>query len=292
MLMTRLFCLSVLIAASLPVILHAEDAPVPAAAVASLAVSPESPLRIDIAPGLYLRQIGADAFVVCHEFPMLCNSVLVRMRDGTLVFAGTTGSAEAQNLVLEWAHARYGDFKAVAIDTGYHFDNLGGNKAFIDAGITVHGSDLTVQLLAAQCEARRQQMLGYISDHDSPVYKAHLTATYYPPDHVFHAQDGLTLDFGGEAVQVIHPGPTQAPDKVVVYFPSRRLLFGGCMILGGDRTGNVLEADMENWPRAVRALLALPVDVVVPGHWTRLDPGLVQNTINVLEAAQGKSPAK
>jgi metallo-beta-lactamase class B len=53
------------------------------------------------------------------------------------------------------------------------------------------------------------------------------------------------------------------------------------MILGGD-LGNTADADMAAWPDAIRQLLPLPVDVVVPGHGDRLDPGLVQHTLDVL----------
>jgi hypothetical protein len=54
------------------------------------------------------------------------------------------------------------------------------------------------------------------------------------------------------------------------------------MILAGDRTGNIAEADLARWPEAIRSLQSLPVAVVVPAHGERLDPGLLQHTIDVL----------
>jgi hypothetical protein len=92
----------------------------------------------------------------------------------------------------------------------------------------------------------------------------------------------LTLSFGNEEVRVIFPGPSQAPDKLAVYFPARKLLFGSCMILSGDAVGNTADADMAAWPTAIRKLQGLPVDVVVPGHGDRLDAGLIQHTLEVL----------
>lgn len=62
----------------------------------------------------------------------------------------------------------------------------------------------------------------------------------------------------------------------------RKLLFGSCMILSGDAVGNTADADMAAWPIAIRKLQGLPVDVVVPGHGDRLDPGLIQHTLDVL----------
>ncbi len=221
--------------------------------------------EIQVAPDLRLRQIGEGAYVVTSTFrwegtPLDANSVLVEMADGTHVLAGTPWTPEATGLLLDWLRDQSGGSlpAMVAIDTGYHVDNLGGNAALLQAGIPVYGSDLTVSLL----EERGDPGL-------------------VPPDHVFPIDEGLSLTFGGEPVRAIYPGPSQAPDKLAVYFPERRLLFGSCMILGGD-LGNTADADMAAWPDAIRQLLPLPADVVVPGHGDRLDPGLVQHTLDVL----------
>lgn len=85
---------------------------------------------------------------------------------------------------------------------------------------------------------------------------------------------------------MLYPGPTQAPDKVAVYFPERKLFFGGCMIVGADRLGNIVEADLRHWPLALEQLRSrCPVEVVVPGHSARLDPTLIAHTIDLLRAA-------
>ena len=246
------------------------------------AVFPEPSRRIDLSSELFLRQIGDGVYVITNTFPWAANSVLVEMSDGTLVLAGTPYTPEATSLVLDWVKKQYGKHKMIAIDTGYHVDNMGGNQALIEAGIPVYGSDMTARLILERGEANRQSMLAAIGDPRSPAYKAELEMQYLPPDHVFPIADGLTLTYGGEELQVIYPGPSQAPDKVAVYFPEHKLLFGSCMIVGLDRLGNTADADMKNWPDAVRILQQYPVDVVVPGHGERLDPGLIQHTLDLL----------
>jgi glyoxylase-like metal-dependent hydrolase (beta-lactamase superfamily II) len=77
-------------------------------------------------------------------------------------------------------------------------------------------------------------------------------------------------------------GRDQAPDKVVVYFPSKRILFGGCMVVGRERLGNVAEADREQWSQALHKLARFDATIVVPGHGDRTDPGLLQHTIDLL----------
>lgn len=254
----------------------------PASVEATRIVSPDAAHSIELAPDLDLRRIGPGAYVIAHRFPFLCNSVLVEMPDGTLVFGGTPCTPEATQQVLDWAAREFGPRRTVAIDSGYHVDNLGGNQAFLDAGIPVHGSDLTVRLLAERGEKTRGVVLGFIADKQSHEYATHAALKFVPPDHVFPIAQGLTLTFGGEEVRVIYPGPTQAPDKVAVYFPGRKLLYGSCMILAGDRPGNIAEADLARWPDAIRSLQSLPVTVVVSAHGERLDPGLLQHTIDLL----------
>jgi metallo-beta-lactamase class B len=131
-----------------------------------------------------------------------------------------------------------------------------------------------------------------IANPASPAHAAHANIPYLPPDHTFPIAQGLVLTFGSEQVHVIYPGPSQAPDKVAIYFPSRQILYGGCMVLAGEKPGNIADADLTTWPQAIRALTKLRVSVVIPGHGDRLDPGLLQHTIDVLEkGAKGEMRA-
>jgi len=67
------------------------------------------------------------------------------------------------------------------------------------------------------------------------------------------------------------------------------LVFVAC--ISGNKVGNIADADLESWPRAVRILAELPATVVIPGHGDRLDPNLIQNTLDVLTRATGTAKA-
>jgi metallo-beta-lactamase class B len=256
------------------------------AATAQAAPStPGSFVRIDLSEELYLRQIRKDAFVVTHVFPWPANSLIVEMANSDLVLVGSPYTPEATNEVLAWMTEHFGKRKIIAINTGYHVDNLGGNQALIEHGITVYGSDLTAQLLKERGEQTRQALLGMLKGTaNERYYKAHTEISYVAPTQLFPIAQGLKLTFGNEALEVYYPGPSQAPDKVVVYFPGKKILFGGCMILGGDQVGNTLDADLKNWPVAVRKLEQFDMEIVVPGHGDRLDAGLIEHTIALLVA--------
>jgi metallo-beta-lactamase class B len=241
--------------------------------------------RIPLGEGLYLRTIREGVHVVTHDFPWPANSLIVEMENDELVLAGTPYTPEAMQAVLDWIADRFGGRNITAINPGYHVDNLGGNSALIAAGIPVYGSDLTVRMLEERGEQTRQFLLDMLTDPADARYRTtHAALPYAPPDHLFSAEEGLTLSFGREQVEVIWPGPTQAPDKMAIYFPGKLVLFGSCMVLAGEKPGNISEADPENWPQAIEQLKQYDAAFVVPGHGVRLDPGLLDHTIELLKA--------
>jgi metallo-beta-lactamase class B len=252
-------------------------------AVPSTTDIPAAFAHIVLSEELYLRQIRKDVFVATHVFPWPANSLIVEMANSDLVLVGTPYTPAAMTEVLAWMAEHFGKRKIVAINTGYHVDNLGGNSILIEQGIPVYGSDLTAQLLRERGEQTRQVILEMLKGAaNERYYKTHAEIPYVAPTQLFPIAQGLTLSFGDEQVEIYYPGPSQAPDKVVVYFPSKRVLFGSCMILGGDQVGNTSDADLENWPEAVRKLKQFDAEVVVPGHGDRLDAALIEHTIALL----------
>jgi len=246
----------------------------------SVTVEPE---RIAIAPDLFARQIRDDVIVFTHEFPWAANSMLVVITDDAMVLVDTPYTPEATGTLVAWAREHFGQRDLVAINTGFHVDNLGGNAALIEQGIPVYGSDATVDLLAERGEKTRATLLGWLrGPANRRFYEAHAAIPYVPPDHVFSLEDGLELAFDGATVAVYFPGASHTRDNVVVYFPAQRVLFGGCMILAGDSAGNTADADMDAWPDSVRRLKQFECDVLVPGHGDRYDPGLLDHTLALL----------
>jgi metallo-beta-lactamase class B len=243
---------------------------------------PDYPAQ-EIAADLTVREIRPGFFVATHSFPWPHNSLLVEMESSDLVLVDTPYTPDATQALVEWARARFGKRKILAINTGFHYDNLGGNSYLISEGIPVYGSDAIAGLLAQRGEALRAMTLDWLKDPaDKRYYDAHAVLPYVPPDHTFPLGSGLELRFGGESLQVHFPGPSHTPDNVVVYFPARRILFGGCMILAGDAVGNTSDADLAAWPVSVAKLTKFEFTLLIPGHGDRMDPGLLEHTIELL----------
>jgi metallo-beta-lactamase class B len=263
-----------------------EPTPAPTSIPATVKLASPAPdvyERFDLGEDLYLRQIQKGVYIITHEFPWAANSMVVEMADSTLVLVDTPYTPEATKAALDWIQERLGRRRVVAINTGFHHDNLGGNSYLIEVGIPIYGSDLTAELLEERGDQMRAQTLDWLKKPEyARYYGVHEALPYVPPNHLFPIEEGLELQFGDEAVQVYYPGPSHSPDNVVVYFPRKKILFGGCMIIGWDDVGNTTDADLEAWPNSVSKLSRFDFDVLVPGHGQRLDPGLLEHTIELL----------
>jgi glyoxylase-like metal-dependent hydrolase (beta-lactamase superfamily II) len=246
--------------------------------------------EVALSQDLILRNIDDGVIEVVHSFPWAANSLLVQMPDGTFVWAGSTYTPEAAQLVLRWLDEYYANYTIVGIVTGYHVDNLGGSAALIERGYKVYGSDLTVDLLAEKGEETRDYLIDLLKESNQSFYADYYKEIpYLAPTHVFPVDDGISLQFGGETVTVYYPGPTQAKDKLVVYFPEKKILFGSCMVLGGDEVGNMQEANVISWQQAILRLKQFDADLVIPGHGDRTDPGLIDHTFKLLENYTGNA---
>ena len=248
-------------------------------------LSAQSPVApVASGPDIEIRKLPGGEYVVTHAFPWPGNSMLVPVGEKHLVMVDTPYTPEAAEWVLDWIEETLGEREIVEINTGFHFDNLGGNGPLIARGIPVIGSDRTVDMIAERGEESRRLFLGWLgAPKDRRFRERYLTLEYVPPTDIFPMEEGRTVVVGGEEIRIIFPGETHSPDNVVVYFPERELLFGGCMILAGDRVGNTADANMDTWAGAVASLETLPCRTVVPGHGLCFDPGLIRHTVELVK---------
>jgi glyoxylase-like metal-dependent hydrolase (beta-lactamase superfamily II) len=258
------FCLSLLMAGVLPAL--------PVEAVQS-SVSVTRALRHwNPSEELAINEVAEGVFVANHKTPIPSNSLIVFGRDGSCLLVDTPWTPDATETLLGWVEDSMGaPPPTMAVTTHFHLDRLGGNSVLAKRGIPVYGGDLSVALLKEKGEAYVQGGM------DVPVV---------PPDHVFPAAEGLTLELDGEPVVVWYPGPGHTKDNLVVYLPKRRVLFGGCLVKSLEATdlGYTKDADLAHWADSLAKLRARFPEalVVVPGHGRSGGFGLIEHTLELL----------
>lgn len=194
------------------------------------------PVRIN--SELAVRQIAQDTFVVTHEPAFDSNILVVRLADGTVVLCSSPFDTHATRIMLRWIRDVFAPGRMLAINTHFHPDGTAGNEAYAEAGVETYATDLTQRLLA---ERGAQVRDGAAAALENPALASRVRGTrIVPAARTIKAADGVIFTTGGEAVHVIYPGPAHSPDNVVVHFPARGILFGGCMIKTGGAIGNTV----------------------------------------------------
>lgn len=115
-------------------------------------------------------------------------------------------------------------------------------------------------------------------DGDGSLSPAEFFAETVPPSVVY--DNRMSLPFGGERVQIIHPGLNHGNDMSVVYFPREKLVFAVDFIADalvrdsllslpsacGPFDGHPLQA----WIDSYKAVEAIDFDILTTGHGTPL----------------------
>jgi metallo-beta-lactamase class B len=124
----------------------------------------------------------------------------------------------------------------------WHSDCIGGLQYLIDQKIESYANQMTIDI------ARSKGL---------PV-----PATGF--------RDSLELQLGDKLIQCYYPGPAHSLDNIVVWIPSEKILFAGCMVksLDAKNLGNIADGDLASYPKTIDKLIKKYPDAktVVPGH--------------------------
>ena len=229
-------------------------------ASAALAEAPAEPpeLRvtlIELAAGVYMLP-GAPGEVDAGNLGRIGNAGFIVGDSG--VMAIDTGTSYRHGVALLAAIRRVTDKPVrLALITHTRQEFLFGASAYREQGIPVHMHRQAANLMRSRCEhclKTLRQQLGEDAMQGSAMFK---------PDQEF--DDSRTIDVIGRQVQVLYFGHSSGPgDVAVLDLPSGVLFAGG--LLDHLRIPDVQDSQLDGWARALKALRALPIKAVVPGH--------------------------
>ncbi|MHC1732392.1 MAG: subclass B1 metallo-beta-lactamase [Bacteroidales bacterium] len=131
--------------------------------------------------------------------------------------------------------------------------------------------------------------LGYLKSRNIRSYANELTFTLARekglpvPDRGF--RDSLTLKIGGKYIHCYFPGAAHSTDNIVVWIPSEKILFPGCIIKSIDsrNLGNTADGDLSEYPKTVEWIIRKFDDAVtvIPGHGSYGGPELLTHTLSL-----------
>lgn len=103
------------------------------------------------------------------------------------------------------------------------------------------------------------------------------------PDHGF--SDSIILNLGRKEIRCYFPGAAHSTDNIVVWIPSEKILFPGCICKSADarNLGNMADGDMVSYPGTVEWIIRKFPDAktVIPGHGAYGGTELLTHTLSL-----------
>lgn len=168
------------------------------------------------------------------------NGMVVVNSGEAIVFDTPTSNAVSEELI-NWLATDIGAQVKAIVVTHFHSDCLGGLKEFHWQGIPSYANNTTIGLAESSNETLPQN--GF--------------------------DNFLELKVGKKKIQSEFMGEGHTVDNIIGYFPSEKVLFGGCLIKGnGAMKGYLGDANIYEWSNSVRSIKAKynKAKVIIPGH--------------------------
>jgi metallo-beta-lactamase class B len=104
--------------------------------------------------------------------------------------------------------------------------------------------------------------------------------------------DSLTFDFYGEQIDCRFFGAGHSFDNITVWIPSKKILFGGCLIksINSKGLGNLSDAVVADWDTTIEKVIKKypEIKTVIPGHGDYGGSELLLHTIELVEKERNK----
>jgi len=185
------------------------------------------------------------------------NAGIVIGRDGVLVIDTLISAKEGQRFIADIRKVTDKPIKYV-VDTHYHLDHAFGNAEFAKLGATIISQVNDRKNLAEQGEGtiKNAKNYGLTADDMAGTTIALPTLTF---------TDRMTIDLGGETVELIYVAPSHTSGSILVHLPRHKLLFSGDVIFT-DFHPYQAEGNLDGWIKTLDFILAMDVTAIVPGH--------------------------
>lgn len=207
-----------------------------------------------IADNVY-SYVGQKDASPTHSFA--ANAGIVIGRDGILVVDTLISAKEAQRFLADIRKISDKPIKYV-VNTHTHLDHAFGNGVFAKQGAIVISHEADRRLLEKVGESTLKNIANFgLKPEDMAG-----TEIVFPQ---LAFSDRLTIDLGGETVELIRVAPSHTEGSVIAYLPARKLLFSGD-ILFTDFHPYLADGDIPGWTRTLDTLIAMDVERIIPGH--------------------------
>ena len=228
------------------------------AAFAQTAGVPDSVLLkpVQVAPHTYFVQ-GRPEVGSSSNQNFISNAGFVITPNGVVVVDALGSPILAQKLLAEIKKITNQKVTAVIV-SHYHADHVYGLQEFKKVGAIIYAQGEGRNYLSS--ETAKQRLIASRIDF-APWINAN---TKLISADVWIDQK-TKLNIGGVEFLITRVGPAHAPEDLMVYVPSEKVLFAGDLVFRG-RIPFVGNADSKGWLLALDEIEKLNPNIVIPGH--------------------------
>jgi glyoxylase-like metal-dependent hydrolase (beta-lactamase superfamily II) len=211
---------------------------------------------VQVAPHTYFVQ-GRPEMGSSTNQNFISNAGFVVTPSGVVVMDSLGSPILAQKLITEIKKITNQKVVAVIV-SHYHADHVYGLQEFKKIGATIYAQGEGRNYLSS--ETARQRLIASRVDF-SPWVNAN--TKLISADVWIDQKSQLTI--GGVDFFITRVGPAHAPEDLMVYVPSEKVLFAGDLVFRG-RIPFVGNADSKGWLLALDVIEQLNPIIVIPGH--------------------------
>jgi len=186
-----------------------------------------------------------------------------------------------------YVHVSYSDLPEFGRFPSNGLIFINNNEAFLfDTPVT---DSLTMDLVSWIQDSMKFKITGFVPNHwhkdcmGGLGYLQHLKIESYAnqmtmdiakaknlPVPTYGFKDSLQLQLGDKLIKCYYFGAAHTLDNIVVWIPSEKILFAGCMIKSSNSKdlGNTTDSDLTAYPKTIDKLIDRfsMTKIVIPGH--------------------------
>ena len=239
---------------------------------------------IQVAPHTYFVK-GLPEMGSSKNQNFISNAGFVITPKGVVVVDALGSPALAKKLIAEIKKLTSQKVVAVIV-THYHADHVYGLQEFKNVGAKIYAQGEGRNYISS--ETARQRLIASRTDF-APWVNA---STHLMSADVWIDQS-FTLTVGGVEFKIRRVGPAHAPEDLIIYVPSEKVLFAGDLVFRG-RIPFVGNADSKGWLQALNEIESLNPSIVIPGHGAHSinpiqDIGFTREYLRYLRQSMAKS---